>query len=154
MTLSQLTLSCPSPRLPLELPVPDSRPGPTPSLQWLFQSCDPALVNISVEEPGICCKLDSELLWSCCCHRRKIRGREKAEGSTRESVFWALCFLWQERPIWPAGRMLKHSCAVSYNLAPAAALSLPASITQRAQAPGYIWHQLLFQLSNTQTLSC
>lgn len=84
MDLSKLTLSSLSPRLP----VPDSRPCPRPSLQSLFQSCDPALVNISVEEPGACCKLDSELLSSCCCHRREIRGREKAERSNRKSVIW------------------------------------------------------------------
>lgn len=74
--------------LQLELPVPDSGLGPTPSLQGLFQSCDPAPVNLSVEEPGVCCELDSELLWPCCCHRRKIRGREKAEGINGESVIW------------------------------------------------------------------
>lgn len=47
----------------------------------------------------------------------------------------------REKPIWPPVRMFKHSCAMSCSLAPAAALLLHPSVTQTAQAPGYIRHQ-------------
>lgn len=41
---------------------------------------------------------------------------------------YALCD--REKPLWPPGRVFKHSCAVSCDLAPAAVLSILPSHTQ------------------------